>query len=170
MSRSNLVVSRNAWWLLALSALALELSALWFQYGMQLDPCVMCVYERLAVIGLFGAGLIGALRPPSRVLRWLGYAAWAISAGWGVLLAVEHVGLQNDPSAAMRCSFLPDFPLWLPLHEWLPALFLPTGYCDEIQWQFLSLSMAEWMVVIFAGYLLTLLWVLGLEVRYLRSR
>jgi len=170
MNSPHLVVSHRAWWLLALSALALELTALWFQYGMELDPCVMCVYERLAVIGLVGAGLIGALRPPWSMLRWLGYSAWAISAGWGLLLAVEHVGLQNDPTAAMQCSFLPEFPLWLPLHEWLPTLFLPTGYCDDIQWQWLSLSMAEWMVVIFAIYLLTLLWVLSLEARYLRAR
>ena len=47
-----LVVDRRAWWLLAVSALALELTALWFQYGMGLDPCVKCVYQRLAVMGL----------------------------------------------------------------------------------------------------------------------
>ena len=47
------VKSRRAWWLLALSALGLELTALWFQHGMGLDPCVKCVYERVAVLGLF---------------------------------------------------------------------------------------------------------------------
>ena len=56
---------RAAWLLLAASAFALEAAAIWFQYGMQLDPCVMCIYERLAVVGVFAAGLIGAVLPRS---------------------------------------------------------------------------------------------------------
>ena len=47
----------------------------------------------------------------------------------------------------------------------MPALFLPTGYCDDVQWQWLSLTMAEWMVVVFAIYLLTLAVVLIAGVR-----
>ncbi|WP_303013566.1 disulfide bond formation protein B, partial [Rodentibacter pneumotropicus] len=50
---------RSSWLLLAFSSLALELTALYFQYGMGLQPCVLCVYERLAMSGLFFAGIIG---------------------------------------------------------------------------------------------------------------
>ena len=39
---------------------SLESTALYFQYGMGLQPCVLCVYERLAMVGLFIAGFIGA--------------------------------------------------------------------------------------------------------------
>lgn len=148
--------TRTAWLLLAASALGLGLAALWFQYGMALDPCVMCVYERLAVLGILFAGLLGALQPRLALLRWGGYLLWALSAGWGLRVALRHVGIQTDRAAALNCSFLPDFPAWMPLHEWLPALFLPTGYCDDVQWQWLSLTMAEWMVVVFGLYLLIL--------------
>lgn len=34
---------RSSWLLLVLSSLALELTALYFQYGMGLQPCVLCV-------------------------------------------------------------------------------------------------------------------------------
>lgn len=165
----SLVSDPRAWWLLAASALALEVTALWFQYGMGLDPCVMCVYERLAVFGLFFAGLIGALGPRRAILRWPGYLVWALSAGWGLLLALEHVGFQSDETGTLSCSFLPNFPGWLKLEEWLPALFLPTGYCDDVQWQWLGVTMAEWMVVVFAIYLVILLGVLAIEVQRLRS-
>jgi disulfide bond formation protein DsbB len=148
--------TRTAWLTLAASAMGLEVSALWFQYGMRLDPCVMCVYERLAVIGLMLAGLLGALAPRLTIVRWSGYLIWAVSAGWGLLLAIEHVGYQTDTSGALSCSFLPNFPAWLPLEQWLPSVFLPTGYCDDVQWQWLSLTMAEWMVVVFTIYLLIL--------------
>ena len=165
----SLVSDPRAWWLLAASAASLEITALWFQYGMGLDPCVMCVYERLAVFGLFFAGLIGALGPRRAVLRWPGYLVWALSAGWGLLLALEHVGIQSDETGTLSCSFLPSFPSWLKLEEWLPALFLPTGYCDDVQWQWLGVTMAEWMVVVFAIYLVILLGVVVIEVQRLRS-
>lgn len=148
--------TRTAWLILALSALGLEASALWFQHGMGLDPCVMCIYERIAVIGLFAAGLIGLSAPRIPLVRLAGYTTWAVSAGWGLRLTLEHLHLQSDKTAAMSCSFLPEFPQSLPLHEWLPALFLPTGYCDDIQWQWLSLTMVEWLAVVFVLYLLTL--------------
>ena len=60
---------RSAWFLLAFSSLALESTALYFQYGMGLQPCVLCVYERLAIIGLFIAGIIGLLQPRALIIR-----------------------------------------------------------------------------------------------------
>jgi len=161
-----MVESRFAWATLAASALFLELAALFFQYGMQLEPCVLCVYERTAVLGVFAAGLIGALAPSRRWLRVPGYLLWGLSAGWGLYLAVRHTGIQLgviDPP--LSCSFEAEFPAWAQLDQWLPYLFQPTGYCDEIQWRFLSLSMPQWMVAIFAFYLLVLLLVLIREVR-----
>jgi disulfide bond formation protein DsbB len=157
--------TRSAWLILAISAFGLEIAALWFQYGMGLDPCVMCVYERLAVIGLMLAGVVGMLQPRAALLRGFGYLVWAASAAWGLQLALEHVGYQTDTTGALSCSFLPNFPAWLPLDEWLPAVFLPTGYCDDVQWQWQSLTMAEWMIVVFAIYLLILAGVLVAEVR-----
>lgn len=165
-----LVVDRRAWWLLAASALVLELAALWFQYGMQLDPCVMCVYERLAMFGLMLAGVLGALNPNVVVLRVLGYGLWAVSAGWGLSLALRHVGIQTDDSNMFSCEFAADFPAWAKLDEWLPALFQPTGYCDDVQWQWLSLTMAEWMIVVFAVYLLILLAVIVIDVHTTGAR
>lgn len=161
----RIVEYRTGWWLLAGSALLLEVTALWFQHGMHLDPCVMCIYERVALFGLVLAGLAGATYPRSLIVRLVAYLIWIVSAVWGLLLALEHVGIQFNQSAALSCSFAAEFPSWLKLDEWLPALFLPTGYCDDIQWQWLSLTMAEWVVVVFAVYLVVLAVVLYLELR-----
>ncbi len=54
---------RGAWLLMALTAFILELVALWFQHVMLLQPCVMCIYERCALFGIMGAGLVGAIAP-----------------------------------------------------------------------------------------------------------
>ena len=149
--------SRISWLVLLLSAVTLELSALFFQYGMKLDPCVMCIYQRLAVFGILAAGLIGMTAPKYRIVRILGALGWAISATWGLKLALALVNMQNNPSPFSTCSFLPEFPAWMPLHEWFPAVMLPTGMCTDVPWQFMGVTMAEWMVVAFSGYLVALL-------------
>lgn len=166
----SIVTDRRAWLLFALTALGLEATALWFQYAMGLDPCVKCVYERVAVLGLVAAGVLGALYPRALLLRIAAYLLWLISAAWGLRLALQHVGIQDDPSTAFSCSFAAEFPTWAKLDEWLPAVFLPTGYCDDIQWQWLSLTMAQWMVVVFALYLIALAVVLVIDWRRDRSR
>lgn len=52
---------RGAWFLMVLTAVSLEVTALWFQHGMLLAPCVLCIYERCALFGIIGAGLIALL-------------------------------------------------------------------------------------------------------------
>jgi disulfide bond formation protein DsbB len=147
---------RGAWLLLAFSALLLELTALYFQYGkMELQPCVLCVYERVAVMGIFAAGLTGAIAPQLYIFRWAGFLLWGGSAAWGLLLALEHSGIQQNPMTA-SCDFLAKFPSWAKLDEWFPLLFNPTGFCDEIQWQFLGYSMPQTMIGIYVLYLLVL--------------
>ncbi|CNH38480.1 disulfide bond formation protein DsbB [Yersinia aldovae] len=144
---------RGAWLLMALTALALELVALYFQHVMLLQPCVMCIYERAALFGILGASLLGAIAPKSP-LRYLAIAVWIYSAWRGVQLAWVHTMLQLHPSPFTTCDFFVNFPSWLPLDKWFPAVFLASGDCSVKQWEFLSLEMPQWLVGIFAAYLL----------------
>jgi disulfide bond formation protein DsbB len=148
----SLSSQRWTWLLLAFSALALELCALFFQHVMELEPCVMCVYERITMLGIILAGLIGAAAPQSLWIRLTAFAVWGVNAVWGVLLALEHTNFQMNPSPFATCDFFPNFPTWAPLHEWLPWLFNPTGDCGDIVWQFLGYSMPQWLIVSFTIY------------------
>ncbi len=150
----SLSTQRWPWLLLAASALTLELCALYFQHVMKLEPCVMCVYERITMLGLMLAGLIGASAPQNWFVRLSAFSVWAISALWGLLLAMEHTNYQMNPSPFATCDFFPNFPSWAPLHEWLPWLFNPTGDCSDIVWQFFGYSMPQWLIVSFAIYTL----------------
>ncbi|RCU50387.1 MULTISPECIES: disulfide bond formation protein DsbB [Corallincola] len=149
----NWPTQRWPWLLLGGSALALELCALFFQYGMDLAPCIMCIYERVAMLGIMLTGLITAISPQLLWLRLLGFCGWLVSAGWGLILAWEHVQLQLYPSPFHTCDFEPNFPEWLQLHKLLPIFFEATGDCGEIAWSFLGWSMPQWLVVSFIVYL-----------------
>jgi disulfide bond formation protein DsbB len=143
---------RALWLLIAGIACLLELTALYFQYAMALGPCVMCIYQRTAVLGMLIAGLVGAINPKNYLFRIIGYVTFAVSSAWGYLIAREHIAMQTntDPFAFTGCAFEPNFPEFLPLHHWAPWFFEVTGDCGTIDWQLLGLSMPQWMQVIFA--------------------
>jgi len=162
---SNLALDSRAWLLLALSALGLEASALYFQYIMDLKPCIMCVYQRLAIAAIFFAGLLGYLAPQQLMIRLISFGVWGIGAIWGLVIALEHVEMQSSTmSLFFTCDFIPNFPTWAPLHEWIPFLFEASGDCGEISWQFLSYSMPQWMVFVYSSYFATFALILGARI------
>lgn len=158
---SNLPTHKTAWLLLAFSAFVFELSALFFQYGLKLEPCIMCIYQRVAIWGVFIAGIVGMYSCKYIIGRLVAFVFWGIGAVWGLLLALEHHEIQTSTmSFLFSCEFTPNFPQWLPLHQWLPFLFEATGDCGDIDWQFLGYSMPQVMIVIFTVYSALLLCVL----------
>lgn len=162
MNVSAWPAKRWPWLLLAGSALGLELAALYFQYIMKLEPCIMCIYQRVAVFGLLLSGVVGAIAPKWWLCRLAGFAGALTSAVWGLKIAVEHVAMQQntDPFSFFSCDVVPKFPNFMPLHQWFPAVFEPRGSCDSIDWQFVGLSMPGWMQVVFAVYSALLILVL----------
>lgn len=150
---SDLTTSPKPWLLLGVSALGLELCALFFQYIMDLAPCIMCVYQRLAIAAIILAGIIGFVGHNYIITRVIGYALWATGGIWGLIIALEHVEMQsNSGSLFFSCELIPNFPTWAPLHEWIPSIFEATGDCGEISWQFLGMSMPQWMIVVYSFY------------------
>lgn len=85
---------KSSWLVLFATSLALEIAALYFQYGMGLKPCIMCIYQRTAMYGIVLSALIVVIKN-NGFTRMLGFAGWAVSAGWGFLIAKEHVGILN---------------------------------------------------------------------------
>ena len=166
---SDLTTNSTSWLLLALSALGLELCALFFQYAMNLAPCIMCVYQRVAICTIILAGFVGFWGCKFLIARVIAYGLWSTGAIWGLLIALEHVEIQaNSGSLFFSCDIIPNFPTWAPLHEWIPVLFEATGDCGEINWQFLGYSMPQWMVVVYGTYVAA--FILVLANRFIHAR
>lgn len=159
MTVTNIIQHRGVWALLFSSAFGLVLAALYFQYLDDLAPCIMCIYQRTAVLGLMFSSLL-----PTILKHWvaqvLGLIGAMISSVWGLLIAIEHVDIQTaiNPFFA-SCEIVPNLPSWAPLHEWLPQIFAATGDCGDIKWSFVGMSMPQWMIVIFAAYTCVLIFV-----------
>ena len=151
----------SSWLLLFLSTLGLILTALYFQHGLELRPCVKCIYQRTAVFGILFASVIPLIKN-TVLTRIVAYGTWGVSSVWGYLIAREHVDLLTATNAFFTpCDIAPNFPSWLPLHEWLPSIFAANGDCLENSWQFAGMGMAEWMMIIFAFYSILLFVIIG---------
>jgi disulfide bond formation protein DsbB len=154
------------WFLLALSAIFLEVGALYFQYGLKLDPCVLCIYQRAAILGIFIAAVIGMSAPRSFLARGIAYLGWCAAALWCLYLALKLSGIQlGFVSPSLSCDVNAKFPVWLKLDQWLPSVFQPHGFCGDIQWQFLELSIPQWLALVMTAQLLVFCFVIAVEIR-----
>lgn len=145
-----------SWAILAVSALGLLLAALYFQHMMGLQPCINCIYQRTAVIGILVAGIIPLIYMHFAT-RILAFFVWAYSCIQGIIVARAHLDIifSKSPFPAI-CDIVPKFPTFMPMHEWVPSIFAATGSCNENSWQFLGLGMANWLQIIFSVYLVIL--------------
>jgi disulfide bond formation protein DsbB len=139
---------------------------------LHLNPCVLCIYIRLASLGLVAAGLVGAIAPARPAVQFLGLAIWGVAAAEGLSLSRELIAVQaaGPYSLEVSCSFLPRFPAWMPLHEWFPAFLMPTGSCTDAVWSWLGLSLAQWTQLIFGACLLALALVVAARLAARRAR
>ena len=127
--------------------------ALFAQYVLLLDPCPLCVFQRVAVIGLGAVFLIAALHDPK---AWGGrvYVAFlGLFTIGGVGVAGWHARLQNlPPDEVPSCGPGLDYMLDnFPLGDALQMVFKGSGECADIVWSFLGLSMPAWVVISVAG-------------------
>ncbi|GGW62285.1 disulfide bond formation protein DsbB [Alishewanella tabrizica] len=147
-------VQRWPWLVLALSALLLLLAGLYFQYQLNYQPCIKCIYVRVAFFGIMLAALLVTIAPKQAFLRYLGVCLGGAAAVYGVLQAHELVNIEQVLASGgfTTCALFANFPTWLALDSWFPALFAVTGTCGGVDWQFVGLSMAEWSRFILAVY------------------
>ena len=151
-SIARLPLQRLPWLLLAFFSSTLVAYALYTQHGPeQLIPCVQCIYQRTAMVGVALFAWLGlAFAPRHLWLRWVALLGWLTSAIAGAYSAYYHSWIQAAINPLFApCQPHPDFPTWAPLHQLLPQVFDAGGLCGEIDWQWLGLSMPQWLFVIF---------------------
>lgn len=144
---------RSACLLGFLACVGLMAYALYAQHGLGLDPCPLCILQRLAVIATGIVFLIAGLHAPGGIGRWL-YAGLAfLAAAIGAGIAGRHVWLQSlPPDQVPSCGPGYDYLMEaFPLSKALSMIFTGSGECAEVHWYFLGLSMPWWTLIAFIG-------------------
>ncbi len=123
--------------------------ALYAQHVMLLDPCPLCILQRIAVILLGVVFLLGALHNPGQIgariysgLIVIVVAAGAAVAGWQVRL--PDMPADEVPSCGPGLEYMVDN---FPLRDIFAMIFKGSGECAEVAWRLLGLWMPVWVMI-----------------------
>lgn len=137
--------------------------ALFLEHVQGLNPCPLCVFQRVGLIGMGIFSLIALLHNPMN--NWLKrfYGLFStLAIGWSVGVAARHVWLQHLPADQVpSCGPGLDYLVEaLPFQAVLQQVLSGSGECAVIDWTFLGQSLPFWSLVFFSVLLLLNLWLL----------
>ncbi len=160
------VYSRRLMWLGCLfSVIGLMSYAIYAENVLYLDPCPLCITQRMFYIGIGIFALVGFFAIRNRLVQIISASLLTLGALGGMATAGRQVWLQHlPPELVPECG--PGLHYWLENEPWLKTfslLFKGDGNCAEVHWRFMSLSMGEWSLIWFTGFL-----VVGLVLLFLR--
>ncbi|OGT45913.1 MAG: hypothetical protein A3E83_02400 [Gammaproteobacteria bacterium RIFCSPHIGHO2_12_FULL_41_20] len=141
-------------------ALLITCILLGFSFYLQLQgviPCTLCLLQRFALALLGIIFLIGTLCKFQRVSHHVVLASSTLLVTTiGLLLSGRQTWLQHfPPQQSSECAASLQYMLQvLPLHEVALKVLQGSVECTETIWSFLGLSLAEWSLLCFLGFLL----------------
>lgn len=135
--------------------------ALYVQHGMFMQPCPLCILQRIAFVAMGALFLFGALTGSRPGWRKISSLLVALAALVGALIAGWHVRMQHLPADEVpSCSGM-DLSYMLeafPLQRVVQKVFTGSGECAVIDWSFLGLSMPSWTLIWYLGLGVAVIW------------
>lgn len=144
----------RSWFLLLVLFCAAVLGyALYVQHVEFLDPCPLCVLQRVAYIWIGLVALLATIHNPGAGGRWLYSGLIVLGCIAGALVAGRHVWLQSlPPDQVPECGMSLNYMLEsLPFTEVITQLFYGSGECAKVDWVFAGLSMPGWNLICYIG-------------------
>ena len=148
------IISLNArsWLLIGfLCCVGMEMSAIYFQFVLGLEPCPLCITQRLVVLTLGLVFLTGTLHHPKSSGMRLYFAFAALVSVVGAGIGAYHFLIQILPhdeisSCGPGASYILQH---FSLAEGIKLFLTGTGDCTQVVWTFLGLSMPFWVALSF---------------------
>jgi protein dithiol:quinone oxidoreductase len=136
--------------LAAVACFAMIGYALYTQRHDALEPCPLCIFQRIAIAALGVAFLFAAAlpaRPPA--WGWIATSMTTVAAGSAIGISSRHLYIQSlPPGQVPSCGATLDY-MWdvFPAMEVLKKVLTGSGECAKVDWTFLGLSMPGWVLV-----------------------
>ncbi len=151
---SVVITSRRIYAACFVACVGLMGFALYLQHVQKLDPCPLCIFQRIVIIVLGVVSLAAFAHNPAgwgrRVYAGMALALSAAGAG----LAARHVWIQSFPDAVECGPGLGYMLEQFPLTEVFSKVLKGSGDCADVLWTFLGLSIPGWTLVVFAVFVI----------------
>ena len=151
------MLQARAWFLFAaMACFSLLAWALYKQHVDFVDPCPLCILQRIAFLWVGVVGLLAAIHGPARTGQWIYGLLLAVGGAAGMGLAWRHVWLQNLPAdqvpdCGMGLNYMLDT---MPVLDALKEVLYGAGECAEVMWTFLGISIPGWALIWFTIFTL----------------
>jgi disulfide bond formation protein DsbB len=142
------------WFLLGFASCFLMLAVgAYFQFVEELEPCPLCISQRIAILVAGIVFLIAAIHNPKRSGLKVYSILGAIVALCGAAISIRHVWIQNLPADEVpECGPGLEYIFEnFPLIDTIKLMLNGTGDCADILWTFLGISIPGWTLVAFLG-------------------
>lgn len=133
-------------------------SSFFGQYVLKLNPCVMCIQQRVAMMLMTLMTAIMLLLPLKKMwARTCSALCVSLFAGFGAYIAAKQLHLQSLPLMEQPSCGAPwTFRLrGAPLFDWYEPIIRGTGVCGEIH-RILGISLPMWSLLFFVAVLMML--------------
>ncbi|MDB2384323.1 disulfide bond formation protein B [Endozoicomonas sp.] len=149
-----IVSSRGLFFLAALVCGGLTGFSLFLQHVQGLEPCPLCISQRIAVLSLGVITLLAGLHNPGAkgfkvyagLVTLLGMAGMALASRQ---IWIQHLPPEKAPTCMPGLEYLVDI---LPFTDLVTIMLTGTGDCAQVQWAFLGLSIPGWTLITFVGF------------------
>lgn len=124
--------------------------ALYAEHVLGFEPCPLCMFQRVGVIGLGAVLLVAALHHPQSLRGARVYGGLvALAAAFPLYVSGRHVYIQSLPEGSVpSCGASFDYMMDVfPLMTVVQKVLTGAGECQKIDWAFLGLSMPGWVFV-----------------------
>lgn len=139
---SKLLKGTALWWGFILLGISMEAVALYYQYVLEEPPCVLCIHFRLLFVSMIIISVIALLIRHYKFGRFVSALALLIISILLVERSYQLLGTERH-FVMGECGFTLNFPDWIAVDKWFPALFKPMtscGYTPEVAF---GITMAE---------------------------
>ena len=141
-------------WMASACAALIAIAVFYFQNHLGLEPCYLCITQRVFVIAVGVIFLVSALHNPLPKGQKIYAALIAATATIGGYFSIKQLWLQNLPEDKVPACGPPVDYLFdaFSASEAISMLLRGDGNCAEVQWQLLGLSMPGWVLLSFIGF------------------
>ena len=140
------------WFLLGFAAcISLLGMGAYFQIVGGLEPCPLCISQRLAILSTGLVFLVAGLHNPGQAGIKRYAVLGAVTALLGASISTRHVWLQHlPPDEVPECGPGLEYMFQnFPLFDTLKLMLNGTGDCAKVDWTLLGFSMPAWTLLAF---------------------
>lgn len=148
---NKILIGRTGYFIGFVGCFALVGLALWIQTRYGLEPCPLCISQRIVFMSLGALFLVAALAPKCLKVQSVLQVLTAIG---GAGVAIRHWWIQAHKEEMIAdCGVGFDYMFEnFPLQKALTLVFKGTGDCAAIDWTFLGLTIPQMSLIAFISF------------------